>query len=113
MKLVLNVRDALPCGGLSPATAKRAFEPFFTTGHIEVESRPPEGTTITMHLPTADAGGPSPDPSAAELDAPNDVMVQPLRLQVLDAQSPAHGIELFVDAARRPDLLLTDQRPPA
>src|SRR3954470_1246014 len=119
--------------GMSREVAERAFEPFFTTkpkgrgtglglstvygivtnaeGNIEIESRPQEGTTITMHLPTADAGGPSPDPSAAELDAPNGVTVMVVEdedairtltnriltrhgYEVLEAESPAHAIEL-------------------
>ncbi|MGZ9410599.1 MAG: ATP-binding protein, partial [Methylocystis sp.] len=63
--------------GISPALLDRIFEPFFTTkgpgkgsglglsmvygfvkqsgGHVHVDSRPGEGTTVTLYLPKSDA----------------------------------------------------------
>ena len=77
--------------GMSAAVAERAFEPFFTTkpkgrgtglglstvygivtnaeGHIAIESRPQEGTTVTMHLPIVDASSPAPDAADVSIDA--------------------------------------------
>lgn len=64
--------------GMDAETVERATEPFFTTkgpakgtglglfmanrlahqsgGHLEIQSQPGEGTTITLHFPAADAG---------------------------------------------------------
>jgi len=74
--IVLSVGDT-GCG-MDDATLSKAFEPFFTTkpvgegtgmglsvvlgivqshgGDLQIESRPGMGTTITMYLPTAEAG---------------------------------------------------------
>lgn len=72
--------------GMPPEIARHAFEPFFTTkepgrgtglglamvygfvrqsgGHVHIDSRPAEGTRITLHLPFAPA--PQPEPAASD-----------------------------------------------
>jgi two-component system cell cycle sensor histidine kinase/response regulator CckA len=129
--------------GMPPDVVERAFEPFFSTkpkgrgtglglstvygivtnaeGHIEIDSRIKEGTTVTMHLPIVDADSSSSSQPAAELDAPNGATILVVEdedairtlthriltrhgYQVVEAASPADALELDV----QPDLLLTD-----
>jgi two-component system cell cycle sensor histidine kinase/response regulator CckA len=129
--------------GMPPDVVERAFEPFFSTkpkgrgtglglstvygivtnaeGHIEIDSRIKEGTTVTMHLPIVDADSSSSSQAAAELDAPNGATILVVEdedairtlthriltrhgYQVVEAASPADALELDV----QPDLLLTD-----
>jgi CheY-like chemotaxis protein len=129
--------------GMPPDVVERAFEPFFSTkpkgrgtglglstvygivtnaeGHIEIDSRLKEGTTVTMHLPIVDADSSASSQAAAELDAPNGATIMVVEdedairtlthriltrhgYRVVEAASPAAALELDV----RPDLLLTD-----
>jgi len=129
--------------GMPPDVVERAFEPFFSTkpkgrgtglglstvygivtnaeGHIEIDSRIQEGTTVTMHLPIVDADSSASSQAAAELDAPNGATILVVEdedairtlthriltrhgYQVVEAASPAAALELDV----QPDLLLTD-----
>jgi two-component system, cell cycle sensor histidine kinase and response regulator CckA len=129
--------------GMPPDVVERAFEPFFTTkpkgrgtglglstvygivtnaeGHIEIDSRLKEGTTVTMHLPIVDADSSASSQAAAELDAPNGATIMVVEdedairtlthriltrhgYRVVEAASPAEALELDV----QPDLLLTD-----
>jgi two-component system cell cycle sensor histidine kinase/response regulator CckA len=132
--------------GMPPDVAERAFEPFFTTkpkgrgtglglstvygivtgaeGHIEIQSRLKEGTTVTMHLPLVDADSPLTDPAAAELDAPARATIMVVEdedairtlthriltrhgYRVVEAPAPAAALELFEEVGAV-DLLLTD-----
>ena len=129
--------------GMPPDVVERAFEPFFSTkpkgrgtglglstvygivtnaeGHIEIDSRIKEGTTVTMHLPIVDADTSASSEAAADLDAPNGATIIVVEdedairtlthriltrhgYQVVEAASPAAALELDV----QPDLLLTD-----
>jgi PAS domain S-box-containing protein len=129
--------------GMPPDVVERAFEPFFTTkpkgrgtglglstvygivtnaeGHIEIDSRIKEGTTVTMHLPIVGADTSASSQAAAELDAPSGATIIVVEdedairtltrriltrqgYQVVEAASPAAALELDVT----PDLLLTD-----
>ena len=131
--------------GMSPETAERAFDPFFTTkpkgrgtglglatvygivtgsgGHIEIESHLQEGTTITMHLPSADPETPTDQAATAPLDESNGTTVMVVEDEdairtltrriltrqgyaVIEAENPEHAISLCTDM--KPDLLLTD-----
>jgi hypothetical protein len=131
--------------GMTPETAERAFDPFFTTkpkgrgtglglatvygivtgsgGHIEIESHLQEGTTITMHLPSADPDQPAADTSSAPLDESNGMTVVVVEdedairtltrrilsrqgYEVVEAETPEHAISLC--EGMKPDLLLTD-----
>jgi two-component system, cell cycle sensor histidine kinase and response regulator CckA len=133
--------------GMPPDIVERAFEPFFTTkpkgrgtglglstvygivtnaeGHIEIESRIKEGTTVTMHLPIVDADSPASAEAAAELEAPNGATIMVVEdedairilthriltrhgYRVVEAASPADALELVAGLDRSPDLLLTD-----
>jgi two-component system, cell cycle sensor histidine kinase and response regulator CckA len=132
--------------GMAPDVAERAFEPFFTTkpkgrgtglglstvygivtnaeGHIEIRSRIKEGTTVTMHLPIADAHASASAQEATELDAPTGATIMVVEdedairtlthrilsrhgYRVVEAPAPAAALELF-DEAGPVDLLLTD-----
>jgi two-component system, cell cycle sensor histidine kinase and response regulator CckA len=129
--------------GMPPDVIERAFEPFFTTkpkgrgtglglstvygivtnaeGHIEIDSRLKEGTTVTMHLPIVDADTSASSDAAADLDPPNGATIIVVEdedairtlthriltrhgYRVVEAASPADALELDVT----PDLLLTD-----
>jgi two-component system, cell cycle sensor histidine kinase and response regulator CckA len=131
--------------GMSRETAERAFDPFFTTkpkgrgtglglatvygivtgsgGHIDIESHLQEGTTITMHLPSADAASPTADATSHELDDSNGMTVMVVEdedairtltnriltrqgYDVVEALNPEHAITLC--ETTKPDLLLTD-----
>lgn len=133
--------------GMPPDVVERAFEPFFSTkpkgrgtglglstvygivtnaeGHIEIDSRLKEGTTVTMHLPIVDADSTASAPAAAELDAPNGATIMVVEdedairtlthriltrhgYQVVEAASPADALELWAGLETRPALLLTD-----
>ena len=131
--------------GMSPETAERAFDPFFTTkpkgrgtglglatvygivtgsgGHIEIESHLQEGTTITMHLPSAEPDKPAAEAASAPLDESNGMTVVVVEdedairtltrrilsrqgYEVVEADTPEHALSLC--EAMKPDLLLTD-----
>jgi two-component system, cell cycle sensor histidine kinase and response regulator CckA len=141
----IDVRD--DGEGMRPDVVERAFEPFFSTkpkgrgtglglstvygivtnaeGHIEIDSRIKEGTTVTMHLPIVGAGSTASASAAAELDAPNGATIMVVEdedairtlthriltrhgYQVVEAASPADALELWAGLARVPELLLTD-----
>jgi PAS domain S-box-containing protein len=131
--------------GMTPETAERAFDPFFTTkpkgrgtglglatvygivtgagGHIEIDSRIQEGTTITMHLPISDDDRPAAETAPEALDAANGTTIMVVEdedairtltrrilsrqgYDVVEAMDPADAIARCADS--RPDLLLTD-----
>ncbi len=131
--------------GMTPETAERAFDPFFTTkpkgrgtglglatvygivtgsgGHIEIESHLQEGTTITMHLPSAEPDKPAAEAATAPLDESNGMTVVVVEdedairtltrrilsrqgYEVVEAETPEHALSLCEDM--KPDLLLTD-----
>ena len=131
--------------GMSQETAERAFDPFFTTkpkgrgtglglatvygivtgsgGHIEIESHIQEGTTITMHLPSADPEKPAAEAASAALDDSSGMTVVVVEDEdairtltnriltrqgyaVVEAEGPEHAISLC--ETTKPDLLLTD-----
>ena len=131
--------------GMSPETAERAFDPFFTTkpkgrgtglglatvygivtgsgGHIEIESHLQEGTTITMHLPSAEPDKPAAETATGPLDESNGMTVVVVEdedairtltrrilsrqgYDVVEAETPEHALSLCEDM--KPDLLLTD-----
>ena len=133
--------------GMPPDVVERAFEPFFTTkpkgrgtglglstvygivtnaeGHIEIDSRIQEGTTVTMHLPIVDADSSASSETAAELDAPNGATIMVVEdedairtlthriltrhgYRVVEAASPADALQLWDGLGGVPDLLLTD-----
>jgi CheY-like chemotaxis protein len=140
----LEVRDT-GCG-MDRATLDRAFEPFFTTkgklgsglglstahgivtqsgGHVQVESAPDQGTTITVLLPLAHEA-PSEEPAPLPLKAAytratvlvaeddgavRDVMVEALRDAGYDVLSAGDG-DAALELARRYrdpiDLLCSD-----
>jgi two-component system, cell cycle sensor histidine kinase and response regulator CckA len=131
--------------GMSAAVAERAFEPFFTTkpkgrgtglglstvygivtnaeGHIAIESRHQEGTTVTMHLPIVDADSPAAlETSAPELEAATGATIMVVEdedairtlthriltrhgYRVVDYATPADALSGFDEPV---DLLLTD-----
>jgi hypothetical protein len=131
--------------GMSPETAERAFDPFFTTkpkgrgtglglatvygivtgagGHIEIDSRIEEGTTINMHLPISDHDRPAAEAAPEALDAANGTTIMVVEdedairtltrrilsrqgYDVIEAMDPADAIARCAET--RPDLLLTD-----
>jgi len=100
--VVVEMRDE--GHGMDEATRARIFEPYFTTkldaegaglgmsmvhgvvsqsgGHIDVQSAPAQGTTVTLHLPISEreAG----DEAPAPVPTPSDT----LTILVVDDQSP-------------------------
>ena len=132
--------------GMSRETAERAFDPFFTTkpkgrgtglglatvygivtgsgGHIEIESHIQEGTTITMHLPSADPEQPAAEAACRELDDSNGMTVMVVEdedaIRTLTQPDPhppglrrgrgrqPRARDLALRVATKPDLLLTD-----
>ena len=134
--------------GIEPRHLARVFEPFFTTkekgkgtglglataygfvkqsgGHVTIESRVGEGTTIRLYLPRAEAGRVSPDaasaaPAAAAAQAETVLLVEDdervrdfargqllaLGYQVLAAPDGLQALEIL-RAGRHVDLLFTD-----
>ena len=134
--------------GMTPEVAAQAFDPFFTTkpagegtglglamvygiitnagGHVTLDSRPGEGTTIALHLPaaarrvdTADPPGPPvPRPAAGQtillVDDENPVRAIAARIltkhgyEVVDAAGGEEALAVYRTMERIPDLMLTD-----
>jgi two-component system, cell cycle sensor histidine kinase and response regulator CckA len=131
--------------GMDRDTAERAFDPFFTTkpkgrgtglglatvygivtgagGHIEIDSRPQEGTTITMHLPISDSERTDAEVAPAAPDASSGTTVMVVEdenairtltrriltrqgYDVIEATDPHDAIARCAEVT--PDLLLTD-----
>ncbi len=134
--------------GMTEEVAARALDPFFTTkpmgqgtglglatvygivtqagGSLELDSRPGQGSTVTLHLPVA-RRPPVPQPDAEPRKAPpgqgevilivedQDAirrsisrMLAGAGYRVEEAQDPALALELCADEGRRVDLVLTD-----
>jgi PAS domain S-box-containing protein len=134
--------------GMSAEVAAQAFDPFFTTkpagegtglglamvygiatnagGHVTLDSRPGEGTTIAVHLPAAarrtdtPEGPASPDPRPAEgqtillVDDESAVRAIAARIltrhgySVVEAAGGDEALAVYRTLEHRPDLLLTD-----
>ena len=92
-------------------------------GHIEIESHLQEGTTITMHLPSAEPDKPAAEAATDPLDESNGMTVVVVEdedairtltrrilsrqgYDVVEAETPEHALSLCEDM--KPDLLLTD-----
>jgi PAS domain S-box-containing protein len=127
-RVVLSVRDDGP--GMEPDVAARAFEPFFTTkpkgsgtglglatvygvitaagGDVRIDSRPGEGTTVSVLLPAADGG--------TILLVEDEEPVRELTRRILAeggfdclvAADAAEAIELFEANRDSIDVILTD-----
>jgi signal transduction histidine kinase/DNA-binding LacI/PurR family transcriptional regulator len=134
--------------GMDPETQARVFEPFFTTkdqgggtglglatvfgiveqsgGHIDVESRPNEGTTFRVSLPRA--APPSPEGDSGRRAVPAESGSETILLvedepsvrgalrrfleqhgyDVLDAPGSSEALSLFEEHADSIDLVVTD-----
>ena len=134
--------------GMPPTVRERVFEPFFTTkdvgagsglglsmvygfikqsgGHVDIDSQPEQGTTVTLYLPVAKArklpethGGPERRaPSGKrevillveddeELRRLGDELLESLNYRVLSAQNGPEAL-VILDKTSRVDLLFTD-----
>jgi PAS domain S-box-containing protein len=142
----LRIRDTGQ--GMDEETRAHLFEPFFTTkavgegtglglamvygvikqsgGHVEVESAPNQGTTITLYLPRFEIAAPEPavqaNPFTPTLRGQTVLLVEDeagvrklarhlLESQGLNVLDAGNGPEALALAARRPgriDLLVTD-----
>jgi PAS domain S-box-containing protein len=134
--------------GMTPEIAAQAFDPFFTTkpadegtglglamvygitttagGHVMMDSRPGEGTTVSMLLPAASRradridtpGPPVPRPAAGQtillVDDENSVRTIAARIltrhgyEVVEAAGGDEALALYRTLDPHPDLLLTD-----
>jgi hypothetical protein len=134
--------------GMSAEVAAQAFDPFFTTkpagegtglglamvygiatnagGHVTLDSRPGEGTTVAMHLPAAarrsdTPDGPvSPEPRPAQgqtillVDDEAPVRAIAARIltkhgyEVVEAGGGDEALAIYRTLEEHPDLLLTD-----
>ena len=135
--------------GMSPQSREHLFEPFYTTkelgkgtglglatvhgivsqnrGFIDLESRPGQGTTFRIHLPSCPAGAAAlstaQDPARKDLTGAETILLvedEPEILnvarrvlerqgyRVLQADSPATALRLAAERVTPVDLLLTD-----
>ena len=134
--------------GMSAEVAAQAFDPFFTTkpagegtglglamvygivtnagGHVTLDSRPGEGTTIGVHLPAAARrtdrverpGQPEPRPAAGQtiLLVDDETPVRTIAARILsrhgyvvvEAGGGEEALAVYRTMEERPDLLLTD-----
>jgi PAS domain S-box-containing protein len=134
--------------GMEPEVAEHAFDPFFTTkpagegtglglamvygivtsagGHVTLDSRPYEGTTLAVHLPAAELGAPVreadaiPVPPSArgqkilvvdDEDAVRRITARILSrhgYEVVEASGGEEALRIYGAMEERPALVLTD-----